>query len=603
MKVFLRVLALVVATGANAGTNVLVNPGFEEGREGIPAGWSPYGGGRVEQVAGGKPHGGRNCVRLEGGGEFQMLYQWTDGAVPGGLYAASVWVKAGEGSGAGAVKIEFMDAAGTKRQTQFAIDAPRDWRRMEFSQVAPPDTVRAGLTLVAGAGATIFFDDAALGSDAELKGERAKAGKDITFNLSRLGQRVDGYGVHHWASSKRAAEEFAELNITNIRITQDWDSWEDMKELRVKTDALGIKWLYVKWSFPEKLKGPDGKLGDVAGYAAEWLDTVRELDKNGCRPHYIDLMNEPDYFGIPPASYNELVKLVRRRLDEAGFADVQIAGPGLTHIGSDNFRKYLDALDEGAVKGLGVWATHAWEDAWDDQSGSVAITELRAPGFVPLCRARDASKPVWYTEYATRQNRFHGVLYPDSDRESKDYCTSFTVPYAARVYENTLAILNGGANIPFYWSSEDSPGKEKQWGYIGPRAERKPVWYALKATYGAIRPGSRVVIPPERMSRKTLYAAAFVDEGGPRKGVVVCAVNTGDGKREAVIRLKNAPAGLKVVKAERFEAAMLGDPAKKEGDTARLLPVKVRLVKSKGSYELKISLARDSALTVVLGCR
>jgi hypothetical protein len=599
------VLSFLLALAASA--SPLLNAGFEAGRDGVPAAWSLFGEGRVEWITGasrgnkvsgtsplcGDVHGGRRCVKLDGGQTYQMLYQFTDGALPGAVYTASVWVRAPEGSGDGRVKIEFMDAAGEKRQTEFPFTAGKEWKRVEFVENAPGNAVRAGLTLIAGGGATIFFDDASL------EGKKVKPDKDIAFDLSRLGQRIDGYGVHHWASSKRAAEEFAELNITNIRITQDWDSWEDMKELRAKTDARGIKWLYVKWVPPGQFM-KDGALADVPGYATDWVDTVRELDRNGCRPHYIDLVNEPDYFGIPPAPYNELVKLVRRRLDESGFTDVQIAGPGLTHIGTDNFRKYIDALDDGAVKALGVWATHAWEDAWDDQSGSVAITEARTMDFVPQSRARDASKPVWYTEYATRQNRFHGVLYPDSDRESRDYCTSFTVPYAARVYENTLAILNGGANVPFYWSSEDYPGKEKQWGYIGPKGERKPVWYALKGTYGAIRPGSRVVVPPPAMARKTLYAAAFVDEGGPQKGVVVCAVNTGDGKREAVIRLKNAPAGLKVVKAERFEAVKLGDPAKREGDTARLAPVKVRLSGSKGNYELKVSLARDSALTVVL---
>ncbi len=112
--------------------------------------------------------------------------------------------------------------------------------------------------------------------------------------------------------------------------------------------------------------------------------------------------------------------------------------------------------------------------------------------------------------------------------------------------------------------------------------------------------GAILLLPILAAASPTGALHAGVVHASAEKGVVVCAVNTADGKREAVIRLKNAPAGLKVAKAERLEAVKLGNPAKGQGDTARLVPVKVRLARAKGSCELKVSLARDSALTVVL---
>jgi len=436
---------------------------------------------------------------------------------------------------------------------------------------------------------------------AGISGKRAIASGDIVFDLKRLGQRVEGFGIHHWADQWRAAEEFENLHITHIRFSKDWSSWKNLKDMRERTDALGIKWLLVKWVPPKEYMGEDKQLADVPGYAAHWVQTIHEFDQNGCRPHFIDLVNEPDYFGIPPAPYNELVKRVRRGLDEAGYRDVQIAGPGLTHVGAGNIRRYVTALDDEAVRSLGAWATHGWEDKWDDWSGSVAITDLRSADYVSQCRARDREKPIWYTEYATRQTRFHGVPYPHPDYESDNYCASFTMPYAIRVFENTLSLLNHGVNVPFYWCSEDYRGSKKQWGYIGPQGEKKPIYFALRALYGNIRPGTRVVIPPGDMARRSVYAGAFLNDVDTDAPVVIVAMaNTSSEKRKAKILLKHAPAGLRCVKADSVEIETWGDRKKKIADVAKLVPKEVRLKKKGDGYAMNVTLPRDSALTVIL---
>jgi len=139
----------------------------------------------------------------------------------------------------------------------------------------------------------------------------------LPFDLSDTRQEFQGFGVHTWA-------------------TMDWGSWDDMRRLRAETDQLGIKWLYNLWSAPRGVT-ERGLLTDIPGFAAHWRWLVETLDSEGTRPHLIDLMNEPDSYGgwstgIEPAEYTALVKATRAELDAAGFEDVGIAGPGLTHL-------------------------------------------------------------------------------------------------------------------------------------------------------------------------------------------------------------------------------------------------------------------------------
>ena len=175
------------------------------------------------------------------------------------------------------------------------------------------------------------------------------------------------------------------------------------------------------------------------------------------------------------------------------------------------------------------------------------------------------------------------------------------MPYAIRVFENTLSLLNHGVNVPFYWCSEDYRDSKKQWGYIGPKGEKKPIYFALKALYGNIRPGTRVVIPPGDMARRSVYAGAFLNGAGTDAPVVIVAMaNTSNEKRKAKILLKHAPEGLRCVKADSVEIETWGDPEKKIADVAKLVPKEVRLKKKGDGYAMNVTLPRDSALTVIL---
>jgi hypothetical protein len=339
-------------------------------------------------------------------------------------------------------------------------------------------------------------------------------------------------------------------------------------------------------------------LTDVPGFAGHWRDLVADLDNRGLRPHYIELMNEPDSgggwsTGIAPADYNELVKQVRCALDEAGYSDVGIVGPGLTNMnwGGRNSR-YVAALDEEAVASLAAFSSHAWDDGSICHGGASCV-EQTWPDFGDSVRAKDPDKPRWVTEYATKETTFHGVSYPHADHTG-GYAAAHSMSYAVRVYENTLAHLNMGANVAFYWCGQDGG---KSWGYVDAKGNKKPIYYSLMSLYPKIPVGARVVRPPDQES-SPVYSAAVVADGR----VVVGLANDSNREQSTTIRLVNAATPLRVEEAVACVLDRPGDREREIGDTAKLVEKQVSLARrADGGHSFHVSLPADSTLTVVLG--
>jgi hypothetical protein len=416
------------------------------------------------------------------------------------------------------------------------------------------------------------------------------------FDLGDTRQTVDGFGVHIWGSNHHAAKELEALNIRYVRITKDWTSWEDLQGFRALTDRLGIEWLYVLWSSPGEFRD-DGMLSDVSGYARHWRDLVADLDTRGLRPHFIDLMNEPDSgggwsTGISPDDYNALVKQVRADLDEAGFTDVGIVGPGLTNMDWGHRNSlYFEALDDEAVAALAAFASHAWDDGSICQGGADCVARTW-PDFGDSADAKDPRKPKWVTEYATKETTFHGVTYPHADRTG-GYATAHTMAYAARVYENTLAHFHQGASAVFYWCAQDGG---KSWGYVDKEGNRKPIYYALLSLYPKIPVGARVVAPPEQ-TLSPVYAGVFVHGDG----VVVCIANDSDAEQTSTITLQHPPSRLHVAEAVACVLDRKGDRATETEDTAKLAERDVEITYGvDGSCSFPVALPADSTLTIVL---
>jgi hypothetical protein len=339
-------------------------------------------------------------------------------------------------------------------------------------------------------------------------------------------------------------------------------------------------------------------LQDVGGFAAHWRNLVADLDRHGMRPHYIDLMNEPDSgggwsTGITPEDYNTLVKQVRSELDSAGFADVGIVGPGLTNMDWDRHNsRYIAALDDDAISCLAAFASHAWDDGSICSGGATCVLQTW-PDFGDSVNARDPDKPKWVTEYATKETTFHGITYPHADYTG-GYSVAHTMPYAARVYETTLAHLNSGANVAFYWCAQDGG---KAWGYVDAKGNKKPIYYSLMSLCPKIPVGARVVAPPDQ-TLSALYCGAVVD--GTR--VVVGIANDSTAEQSSTIRLLNAPAPLRIEEAVACVLDRRGDPDAEIADTAKLVERCLTLTDSDdGSCRFDVTLPPDSTLTVTLG--
>jgi len=404
-----------------------------------------------------------------------------------------------------------------------------------------------------------------------------------------------------------------ELNIKFIRITRERTSWDDMRKTRQMTDALGIKWVYMVWSGPRKYS-QKRKLSDVEGFAEWWTEQVKELYKNNVPVEYIELMNEPDSggqwsTGITGSQYNDLIKSLRPKLDKAGYSNVGILGPGLSSLSWSKPAPYLKALDIAGASNLTYWSTHSWDD---DKAGPLGIVKYW-PDFGGNAKDLNRSLPVFVTEYATKQKSFHGIEYPMPDDYGKwnddnvfpYYSSSNTMPFAARVYANTFALLNSGASALFIWQINDEPTevnphgrgrrKSKSWGFVDLWGKPKPVYNALMTICPKIPAGSKVIKSPDQKSNK-LYSGVLVD----KDRVIIGIANDRTFEVSSAFKLKNAPPGLKVIEAVAFEQSYKGNRKKGDPDKGRTVNRNVKLVSGNpGQYSIEVTLPPDSTLTII----
>ncbi len=267
-----------------------------------------------------------------------------------------------------------------------------------------------------------------------------------------------GLGAQTWDASADTLRVYNDLNIQYVRVSST--------SAAVVAANMGINVMFLRWSVPSQWVDGDNELLTeyVDDYAVYWADTVGNLAAGGLVPPYIELSNEPDgnwNTYISPANYNTLVKLTRVELDARGLADVGIVGPSLANLDWDNHNStWINALDAQGVASLAVWGSHTWDDHGSCGDGAGCINR-QWPDFGDSADAQDSSLPKFISEFATKENVFHGVTYPHPD-SYRDYNATNSMPYAARVYENGLALVNRGANVPFIWQATD-----QSWGNQG----------------------------------------------------------------------------------------------------------------------------------------
>ncbi len=300
-------------------------------------------------------------------------------------------------------------------------------------------------------------------------------------------------------------------------------------------------------------------------------------------------MNEPDSDGswstrITPADYAKLVELTRDRLDKKGFKGVGIVGPGLAHLNWDNHNsQWVEAMGK-SVAGLAAWSTHCWDDGDLCREGASCI-DRQWPEFGESI-GKYPARPVWITEYGSKEVNYSGKTYPHPD-ETSAYSCSQSMPYAVRVCELSLSLLNKGANVLFYWHAEDMG---KSWGYVDATGKRKPIYYVLSNLYPKIPSGARVV-KPSVQSKSDAYGAAFIH----RKRLVIAMANGHPAPARQQVHLKGCR-GVQVVRADACAAERINEPSEEKTDICRVTPQEVKLLPGN---RFDLALSGYSTLTIV----
>lgn len=600
-----------------AAANLLANPGFEQHDAGWPAGYGGWG--HMQSVVAadlGLPaHSGQRVLRGAGvyndphhaGGVHQFVP-----AAAGETFRTQCWVyhHAGQlltGNSSLWLKLEFKNGGGTilashAVQVMDAAEPVGVWRLATGPEaVAPPQTATAGIVLVfmqpnATDGGAGFFDDALL----------ARVAGPVTYDLAARGATLSGFGAQLWGYCYNPAQQFralGELNIRHVRVERESAAWSQMLITRQMTEQLGIDWTYMIWRAPTQFVDAQNRLLDsqLSAFAQWWAAEVSDLYAHGIPVEYIELMNEPDSngqwsTGISPAQYNLLVQQVRAALDGYGLTNVGIVGPGTSNLA--NAPAYLNALDAAGVAAHAAWSAHAWGTY--DSCGPACI-QAAWTAFADAATARDPTLPLLVTEYATHERTWFGVTYPSADDYGvwnpnaafPYYSVTNTMPYAVRVYGNTLGLLNAGAHAPFIWQLLDFPSAVhdvgKAWGLLDLWGDPKPVYGALATLYPELPVGAAAL--GNTGAHPDIFSGAYVL--GNR--LVIGLANETDSPQTITIRLAGA-ACVEVLSATAFVQTYVGDPALGEPDIGTAEP---RDLAFDADFELTATLPAVSTLTIV----
>lgn len=616
---FVWMLGWLMPACPAAAANLLANAGFEQHDAGWPtdfAGW-----GHMESIVAAEQgltaHGGGRVLRgvdvygdaYHAGGVHQFVP-----AAPGQIFRTQCYVYHHAslpltGGSSLWIKLEFKDAGGTilashAAQVMDAAEPFGTWRLAEGPEAAAPTgTASAGVVLVflqpnatdSGAG---FFDDALL--------ERVDCDL-VTFDLRTRGPAFAGFGAQLWGYCYNPAQQYQalhDLNIRHVRIERESASWTQMQTTRQMCEQLGIDWTYMIWEAPTAFVDAQHRLLDaqLPTFAQWWAAQVNDLHDHDVAVEYIELMNEPDSggqwsTGISPAQYSALVQQVRTALDAYGLTDVRIVGPGTSNLA--NAVDYLGALDAAGVAAHDVWSAHGWGTY--DSCGPACI-QAAWSDFADAAGTRDPNLPQFVTEYATHARTWFGVTYPDADDYGDwdanavfpYYSVTNTMPYAVRVYGNTLGLLNAGANAVYIWQLIDFPSAVeevgKAWGLLDLWGNPKPVYGALETLFPEIPVGAAALAGAGVVS--DVQCGAYVC--GNR--VVIGLANETQSPRIAAVRLTNA-ACVQVLSATAFVPSYTGDPALGEPDIG--VAESRDDVAFDANFELHVTLPALSTLTIV----
>ncbi len=444
-------------------------------------------------------------------------------------------------------------------------------------------------------------------------GERKKGQYiPIDFDLKQDVGTFSGLGanvpISFYSRRMKVLQTFNDLGIKYIRVKRESDNWDDILALRASTSRLGIKWIYSLDAIPIDFVNEYGQLIDVKGFAGWWAEEVDELLYQDVPADFIELLNFPlvapgDSLPFTPEIYNELIHATRLELDLREFNEVLITGPGLPNPGvdGDNELWYM-GLDQEAFETLDHWSVQMWENQIEDGELRPAIEQL-----IQYLEEIESRKAIFVNSYATSHSQFGDSQYPDPNQydvlgnldsyETYYYSASFSLPYALRVYSNTLDLLRPGQVVPIIYQLYDAPAdvkyKKKSWGLLDLNGVAKPIFTLLSNLMKRI-PDRAVVVPPTQDLAENLNAIVFNN----REQVLVTVSNEDTQSKSIQVRFKGAGRVLEFSSAVTCQSHELNAVALGKRDEIETLETeyKLRFDSESKSYSFTVAMEPQSTL-------
>ncbi|NQV42596.1 MAG: hypothetical protein HQ506_09595 [Candidatus Marinimicrobia bacterium] len=432
----------------------------------------------------------------------------------------------------------------------------------------------------------------------------------IEFDLQKEVGPFQGLGanvpISFYSRRMKVLQTFNELGIKYIRVKRDAENWDDILALRASTSRLGVKWIYSLDAIPPQFLNNYGRLVDLKGFAIWWAEEVDELLYQDVPADYIELLDTPnilrgDSLSLSSDLFNDLIHATRAELDLRDFQNVAIVGPGLStpSIAGDLETWYMD-LDQAGFDMLPFWSVHCRENSIDGEQTGAALGTL----FEYLDKI-ESRKPVMVSSFTTLETKFNDIQYPDPNQydllgnlntfESYYYSATFSLPYALRVYSNTLDLLKHRQVVPFLHQLYDAPAdvkyKKRSWGLLDLNGDEKPVFSLLSQLMKRV-PKQATIVATLDPTHEGLNALTFKNQDE----VIVTVLNESLGSKSIQISLHGVDRKLTVHSVELHYSPVLFPPeqGKKDMVETEVLEIKPRYDGANDTYVFALMLKPQS---------
>jgi glucuronoarabinoxylan endo-1,4-beta-xylanase len=435
-----------------ADTNILVNPGFENGTEG----WGGRGC-RIEAVS--TPvHSGSGSAKATGrDSNWQGVRQSVfDKMTDGKTYKIQGWVRLDNApSDRVILSVEQQDDGGTNyHNIVSATVTDSNWTLLSGNFTLD---VNGGLSVLdayfdgPNPGVNFYVDDVNVyGPPNIAKSTSVKPAAKGEIDVSMRHQKIEGLGasgafrtmefVQHKQKAQLYTLLFKELGLDIFRIRNTYDINQPDFDSTVEIAnggkaALGgnLKIMISSWTPPERLKSDANLIGGTLAkkdgkfvyeeFAQWWANSLAAYSKAGVKADYITIQNEPDWEAkyesckfaptedSKTAGYDAALEAVWQKLNtEMGAAHSTSSGQVMPKMldpetmGFSHVESYISKLDTSRVYG---YAHHLY-----DCSGCAENPDRYIPKMVNFKKfiSQHGNKPLFQTEFEDEPNTWTGAM-------------------------------------------------------------------------------------------------------------------------------------------------------------------------------------------------